>query len=190
MRTIRYIADDGDGATSNDTDATVTIGNQAPTDIALSNSVLNENINTASGVVVGALSATDPDLPGDTFSYAVIGGADAGVFSISGSDLVITDGVLDRESQASYQVTVEVTDSGTPGLTYNETFTITVNDLNENPTDIALSNSALNENVTPAAAWWWASCRAPATTDISTLSPPASPPVWMRPPSRSRAATW
>ena len=38
---------------------------------------------------------------GDTFSYAVIGGADAAVFSISGNQLVITDGVLDFNTKNS-----------------------------------------------------------------------------------------
>ena len=61
-------------------------------------------------------------------------------------ELILDDGVLDFETQSSYQVTVRVTDSGTPGLTYDETVTITVNDLNETPTDIALSNSAVDEN--------------------------------------------
>ena len=43
-----------------------------------------------------------------------------------------------RESrQASYQVEIQVTDDGAPNLSYTETLTIFVNDLNENPTDIA-----------------------------------------------------
>jgi len=99
--------------------------NEAPTDIALSDHHIDDNTDTSGGWIVGALSGTDPDLPGDTLSFAVTGGADAGVFSVVGDDLVITDGILDFESQASYEVIVTVTDAG--GLTYQETFTIGVN---------------------------------------------------------------
>ena len=89
-------------------------------------------------------------IAGDTHTYTIVGGADAALFTIGGAgsdELILDDGVLDFETQSSYQVTVRVTDSGTPGLTYDETVTITVNDLNETPTDIALSNSAVDENV-------------------------------------------
>ena len=89
----------------------------------------------------GSLSATDVD-PGETFRYAVVGGADSGVFSIGGSgadELILTDGVLDFESQASYQVTVRVTDGG--GSAYDQTFTIAVNHLGETRTKADLVGS-------------------------------------------------
>ena len=120
--------------------------NDAPTDMALSNNAIDENTDTTGGYTVGTLSTTDEDLPGDTFTYTIVGGLDAAVFSIAGADLVIDDGVLDRETQASYQVQVQVTDDGAPNLSYTEFFTITVNDLNEAPTDMALSNNTVDEN--------------------------------------------
>lgn len=43
--------------------------------------------------------------------------------------------LLDYESATSHSVTVRVTDSG--GLTYDETFTITVTNVNEAPTETA-----------------------------------------------------
>ena len=55
-------------------------------------------------------------------------------FSIGGAgldELILTDGILDFETQSVYTVTVRVTDSG--GLTYDETLTVNLNDLNENP---------------------------------------------------------
>ncbi len=84
---------------------------------------------------------------GETFSYSIIGGADAASFSIGGAgsdELILTDGVLDFETQSSYSVIVRVTDSG--GNTYDETLTVNVNDLNETPTDIAPNSFAVDEN--------------------------------------------
>ena len=83
----------------------------------------------------GTLSATDLDAS-DTQTYTIVGGADAALFTIGGAgsdELILDDGMLDFETQSSYQVTLRVTDSGTPGLTYDELLTITVNDLNDAP---------------------------------------------------------
>ena len=147
--TVR-VTDSGTPGLTYDELLTITVNdlNEAPTDIALSNSAVDENIDTTGGYCVGTLTATDVDA-GDTQTYTIVGGADAALFTIGGAgsdELILDDGVLDFETQSSYQVTVRVTDSGTPGLTYDETVTITVNDLNETPTDIALSNSAVDEN--------------------------------------------
>ncbi|MEO0451634.1 MAG: LamG-like jellyroll fold domain-containing protein, partial [Pseudomonadota bacterium] len=54
------------------------------------------------------------------------------------------DPEIDFETQDSYDVTVEVTDSA--GETYQETITINVADLNEGPTDLALDGSSVSEN--------------------------------------------
>ena len=92
------------------------------------------------------MSSTDVDA-GDTFTYSVVGGTDAAVFSIGGvssDELILTDGVLDFESQSSYAVTIRTTDSG--GLTHDEALVVTVTDVNETPTLIALSNSTIAEN--------------------------------------------
>ncbi len=129
---VEVTADDGNLGTDVQTIlVTLTDVNEAPTLVSLSNSSIDENTDTSAGTTIGSLTTSDVDA-GDTTSYSITGGADAGLFSLSGSDLILTDGVLDFESQASYEVTVRVTDSG--GLTHDQTFTITVNDLNEAPT--------------------------------------------------------
>jgi hypothetical protein len=51
---------------------------------------------------------------------------------------------LDFETEPTVSVTITATDQG--GLTYNEAFTITVTNVNEAPTDLALSNSTVAEN--------------------------------------------
>jgi hypothetical protein len=71
---------------------------------------------------------------GDTFTYTIVGGVDQAVFSISGNQLLIDDGVLDFETQNSYVVDIEVIDQGGTGLTFTETFTVTITDVNDVPT--------------------------------------------------------
>ena len=104
--------------------------NKAPTDITLSGAIVTENV---AGAVVGALTTVDPNA-GDTHTYKV----DDGRFDVVGGQLKLKSGVsLDFEDESSVVVNVTTTDQG--GLSYSESFTITVNDVTEAPTDIALS---------------------------------------------------
>ena len=121
--------------------------NLAPTDIALSAASLAEN--NAANATVGTLSGADPD-PGQsaTLTFTLVSGAgstDNASFAIAGDELKLTPGA-DYETQNSYSVRVRATDAGTPGLTYDEVFVITVTDVNEVPTDIALSAASIAEN--------------------------------------------
>jgi hypothetical protein len=125
---------------------TVTVNdlNEAPTDISLSASSINENV--AANSTVGALSSTDPDT-GNTFTYTLVAGTgstDNASFNISGSNLRITSSP-DFETKSSYAIRVRTTDQG--GLFFEKQFTVTINNLNEAPTDISLSASAIDENV-------------------------------------------
>ncbi len=118
--------------------------NNAPTDVSLSASAVNENVST--NYTVGTLSTTDPDV-GNTFTYSLVSGTgdtDNASFNISGSSLRITNSP-DYETKSSYSVRVRTTDQG--ALYYEKAYTITINDLNEAPTDISLSASSINENV-------------------------------------------
>ena len=97
-------------------------GNQAPTDIILSNDAIDEN--SANGTIVAALTTADADA-GESFIYEMIDDA-GGRFAVLGSDLVVA-GALDYESATSHSVTIRVTDSA--NNTYDEVFTIAVNDV-------------------------------------------------------------
>ena len=117
--------------------------NDTPTDMVLSLTNIDEN--EASGTTIGALSTTDADAV-DSFTYTLVAGTgdtDNGSFSISGSDL-LSAAIFDHETQDSYSIRVRTTDDN--GLFYEETFTITVNDINETPTDSALSSTNIDEN--------------------------------------------
>ena len=103
-------------------------GNTSPTDLEISASTFDENITAAS--TVATLSSTDPD-DGDTFTYSLVSGegaTDNNAFTIDGDELKIKSSP-DYETQDSYSVRLRSTDSG--GLTYKKSFTLNVNDLEE-----------------------------------------------------------
>ncbi len=130
-------------------DVNETPGNQAPTNLALSATTVNENVPV--NTVIGTFSTTDPDT-GNTFTYSLIAGTgdtDNTAFSIVGNQLQINNSP-DFETKNSYSIRVKTTDQG--GLSFEKTLTITVNDVNETPgnqapTDLALSATTVNENV-------------------------------------------
>jgi len=107
---------------------TVNAANEAPTDILLSSSSVDEN--KPIGTVVGSLSTTDPNA-GDTFTYAFCGGADDGSFSLDGSTLQ-TAAIFDYETKNSYSICIRSTDQD--ALNINEIFTISVNNLPDQAT--------------------------------------------------------
>ncbi len=130
-------------------DVNETPGNQAPTNLALSATTVNENVPV--NTVIGTFSSTDPDT-GNSFTYSLIAGTgdtDNTAFSIVGNQLQINNSP-DFETKNSYSIRVKTTDQG--GLSFEKTLTITVNDVNENPsnqapTNLALSATTVNENV-------------------------------------------
>ncbi|MDB9824167.1 cadherin domain-containing protein, partial [Flavobacteriaceae bacterium] len=132
---------DGSSTYSKTFTITVNNANDTPTDISLSANAVDENL--ASGTVVGGLSTTDDD-SGDTFTYTLVGGgSDNDSFSISGTNLV-TAAVLDFETQNSYSVVIQTSDGSS---TYSKTFTIAVNNTNDSPTDISLSQTVFFEGI-------------------------------------------
>jgi hypothetical protein len=122
---------------------TIAPANYQPTTIALSAASINEN--AAVGTAVGTLSTADGD-PLDTFTYALVSGTgstDNASFTIVGTTLK-TAASFNYEVKSSYAIRVRSTDLG--GLTTEKQFTISVTNVNEAPTDIALSASSVAEN--------------------------------------------
>ncbi len=114
--------------------------NESPDSITLTNTHIDENIETSSGHIVGLLNATDEDTA-DTFTYTISGGADQLNFSVGGTnqdELIISDGILVFENQSTYEITVRVTDAG--GLSHDESFMVTINQLNTSDNSIAEQN--------------------------------------------------
>ncbi|MCX5656352.1 MAG: cadherin domain-containing protein [Planctomycetota bacterium] len=99
----------------------------APTDITLSGTSVAENQPV--GTVVGVLSGTDPD-PGhsETLVFTLEPGyGDNAQFSIDPATKQLkTAAVFDYETKNNYDIKVRATDAGSPALTYDEVFAITV----------------------------------------------------------------
>ena len=120
--------------------------NETPTNLVPNDVYLDENIDTTGGLSIGTFTTTDQD-SAETFSYAIIGGADAALFSIGGpggDELILDAGTLNFEVQNTYAVQVQVTDSA--GNSIDRTVTVHVNDLNEAPSDITPNAVAIDEN--------------------------------------------
>ncbi len=118
--------------------------NEAPTDITLSNSSVDEN--SPAGTVIGTLSAVDPDA-GDSHTFAVLGSSPSGAsFAIDAtSQLVVAAGsMLDFETTTSYSVRIQATDQAGSDLSFDRLLTITVYPVDEPP--VVTSNSPLTVN--------------------------------------------
>ena len=152
------------GAANDDTGGTdrgaihilrLSLPNQAPTAVALQNTTttLPENTSTAAAIKLADIVVTDDALGTNTLSLT---GADAAFFEIVGTELRLKSGtVLNFEAKSSYGVTINVDDTtvgSTPDLTTSVTLTIT--DVNEAPTAVALQNTitTLPENTSTAIA--------------------------------------
>ena len=125
----------------------ITVNNVNEAPIALASSSLSLDENAGADAEIGTLSTTDPD-NGDSFTYSLVAGtgdSDNASFSINSGKLLAKIS-LNFESKSSYSVRVKTEDAG--GLSYEEALTITLNDVNEAPTAIAIDASSIDENVT------------------------------------------
>ena len=123
----------------------LTAVNNAPTGISPDSTTLSENIDTTGGIVALVLDTADVDV-GDSFTYSIVGGGDAGNFSIVGNQLIFDAGALNFEAQDSYEVSVRTTDSG--GLSHVETLTVFVSDQNDAPVVVLNQGAVVNEGST------------------------------------------
>ncbi len=128
---------------------TVTDVNEPPTGLALSYRWIDEE--KPAGTEVGTFTTTgDPDA-GETFSYSLVpgeGGGDNSLFTIAGNVLKMTSPPdYETSEKHVFNIRARTTDRG--GLGVENTFTVTLNDLNEPPTDITLDGSDVDENLYP-----------------------------------------
>jgi len=117
--------------------------NAIPTDIEISSDSIDEN--NAASASVWTFTTTDADV-WDSHTYSLVSGTgddNNASFSISWNTLSITP-ATNYELQQSYNIRV-ATNDGNGGI-YEESFTISVNDLNTTPSDIELSSTTIDEN--------------------------------------------
>ena len=116
----------------------------APTDISLGNDSIPEN--AAPGSTIGQFTTTDPSTT-DTHTYTLVSGTgstDNSAFTLTTAGVLTINASANFEVKPSYSIRVRSTDSTT--ITFEKVFTISVTNVNETPTDIALSNATLAEN--------------------------------------------
>ena len=125
-------------------DGVVNTSSCPPTDIALSNNTIQENMPV--GTTIGTFSSTDPD--GDTtFTYTLVdptGYPDNTSFTITGSTLESTVS-FNYETKSSYHIRVRSTDPW--GAYYEEVFSILIIDVNDTPVLVPIGNQTANEGV-------------------------------------------
>nr|CRH07115.1 exported protein of unknown function [low similarity to Cadherin] [Candidatus Magnetococcus massalia] len=125
---------------------TITLTNEAPSAIALSNSTVASDAALSS--VVGDLSTTDPDdTDGFVYSFTDPNNDAGGLFAISGHQITVLnpDGLVgDGVEPITHAITVQVTDKNGAGLSFTQDFTITVSLINQAPTDLFLSSTGLS----------------------------------------------
>jgi len=122
--------------------------NEAPASIALSASEVDEN---AVAGIVGQLTVSDPDAVGEPFGSHVYAVDDARFEVTSEGVLKLAAGQsLDFEAEASVLLRVTATDNGGAGLSVSRDFTVTVGDVNEAPSAIALDDVEVSERVSGA----------------------------------------
>ncbi len=138
---LNITADDGDNSFTLPFVINVADVNESPTAILLDNASVDED---ADGAVVGAISVTDPDDPGEPFGQHTFA-VDDNRFEIVGGDLKLKSGEsLDHENEGTVTLTLTADDGDNE---FMQEWVITVNDVNEAPTAIALDNDTVDENL-------------------------------------------
>jgi VCBS repeat-containing protein len=118
--------------------------NEAPTAIQLSNANVAEN---ATGATIGKLTTTDPDA-GDTFAYQVSDSR----FQVVNGQLQLKSGVsFDYETEPSVNLKVTSTDSA--GHAIQQSFTVSVTNVNEAPVVTVKDGSLENHIVNTSTAY-------------------------------------
>ncbi|MBL4711448.1 MAG: VCBS domain-containing protein, partial [Gammaproteobacteria bacterium] len=134
--TIPITVTDDNGATdTSQIQITLSGTNDTPTAIVFSGGVVNEN--APANTVVAQMTTQDVD-DNETFTYSIVDDP-SGFFQVSGDQIIVKSGAdIDFEDSQSHDVSVQVTDAN--GLSYTQTVSITVSDINEAPTDIVFDS--------------------------------------------------
>ncbi|MFN7840139.1 MAG: right-handed parallel beta-helix repeat-containing protein, partial [Pirellula sp.] len=148
------------------------LGTNPPTDLYFDQVQVDENTATnTADLYFGKLRSVDADL-GDSFQYALVvgqGDTDNDRFVIADDSIYLKQGeLLDFESKPTYEVRIRSTDRY--GLFLEKSFTIFVTNVNEDPTDISLTNMTIPENAGPNATVGYLNTTDPDQNDTFTYS--------------------
>jgi hypothetical protein len=148
--TVTFVASDGTNTDTQDISVTVTNLNEAPTDITLTASEVNDG--DVGGNFIGNVNVTDPNGNGGFLEFDLVLTDDAdGKFTLTNGSLQVAPGVtIDSDapgSPTSYDIKVKATDKDDPTLFIEKTLTLTVVSVDEAPSKPELDNQqAIDEN--------------------------------------------
>ncbi len=113
--------------------------NAAPTDLLISSSSFDENS-------AASMTFTGVDDSSTAFTFA-LSGEDASSFTLDSATGVLTlNSNADYETKSSYSIIITIKDDGAVPLSYSESFTLTVNDVDEAPTLTATGGSVTEDS--------------------------------------------
>ena len=118
--------------------------NEQPT---LGSANFNLPENSTVGTVVGQLVANDVDV-GQILTYSIVSGNTGNAFSVNsqGQLLVANSAALDFETVQSFALMVKVSDTGNPILSQTAAVNVTLSDVFETPTAVAVTPASVLEN--------------------------------------------
>jgi hypothetical protein len=149
--------------------------NTAPVLTAIDNRVVNVGSN-----VVFTASATDTDSPPQTLTFSLVTAPAGATVNASSGAFSWRPAVSDAGTTNVFAL--QVTDSGTPGLSATQSFTVTVNPLTRpSASSVALNNSRLNFRVSGQSGPDYAVQASTNLSDWSTIfmtNSPAMPFAW------------
>ncbi len=133
---LELVVSDGEFSSSQSFDIAVLDNGScgiAPTNLALSTTTVDENIDMDSVVAHISATATNPLNP---FEFSIVGGRDSASFSISATNQLVINHSPDFEAQSSYEIIIGVSDAV---HLITKTFNISVVNINES-TPVFTSN--------------------------------------------------
>ncbi|XP_068760232.1 protocadherin Fat 4-like [Montipora capricornis] len=147
-----------DNAVSNQREASVRVNftvldenDNSPKFVNVANFSVVENAKP--GTIVGSVSATDEDFgKNGEVRFSLLKGDDNNAFHIDPiSGQITVNGSIDRETKASYKLTIMAEDKGNPAMNTKQEFYVIVQDENDNPPkfDAKVFRGSIKENLDP-----------------------------------------
>ncbi|KAF0202001.1 MAG: outer membrane adhesin-like [Bacteroidetes bacterium] len=127
------VTDNGEPSLSASARVTVSITDINEVPAIAPDQALTISEHVQSGTQIGIVMASDPDF-NQTLTYSITGGNNLNAFSIHpATGMISIAGFVCFEYCSSYELSIRVTDNGSPALSDEKTLSIVITDINETP---------------------------------------------------------
>lgn len=109
--------------------------------------LINDKTVDEGSLLSFGVAATDEDLPAQSLTYALGGGAPVGA-SLDATSGLFRWKPIESQGPGNYALAVIVSDNGSPGLSATQTFNVTVREVNNAPVLAPLTSRTVNEGAT------------------------------------------